>query len=152
MRRDRGLAAVARVRSVREKQSQRQLQRALAELRDRQRDLADLQHQIAAVAAMESDLFGTEGLSAPGQLLALRSTLTNLGGLVAEAQRALAAAGRATDLARSQWEQDKTRLTAVERLLERRLAEHRAELARAHGRESDELASAGWIRRTQGDA
>lgn len=152
MTRDRGLAAVARVRGVREHESQRQLQRALSQLRDRQRDLAQLEDQISAAAGMEVGLFGTAGITAPGQLLALRITLTNLSGLVTEARRAVEAAARATDLAREQWEQDKTRLTAVERLLERRLAEHRADLARAHGRESDELASAGWIRRTQGDA
>lgn len=152
MKRDRGLAAVARVRSVREQESQRALQRALAEARERRRDLTELEHQISAAAGMEADLFGTDGLSAPGRLLALRTTLTNLGQLVGEARQAVVVAERATDLARGQWEQDKTRLTAVERLLERRLAERRAELARAHGRESDELASAGWIRRTQGDA
>lgn len=152
MTRDRGLAAVARVRSVREQESQRTLQRALATLRDRQGDLAAVHAQVSAAASMEADLFGADRLSEPGRLLALRVTVTHLSGLVGEAQQAVAAAERTVEIARSQWEQDKTRLTAVERLLERRLAERRAELARAHARESDELASAGWIRRTQGDA
>lgn len=153
MTRDRGLSAVARVRGVREQESQRQLQRALAQQHDRRRELVELQRQISAVAALETGLFGTDDLAAPGQLLALRSTLANLSQIVAEARRAVVAAEHASDVARTRWEADKTRLTAVEKLLERRLAEHRADLARAHARESDELASAGWIRRTsQGDA
>lgn len=152
MKRDRGLVAVARVRSVREQESQRNLQRALAQLRDRQGELTGLLDQITAAAGIEAGLFGTNGLTDPTQLLALRTTLANLSGLLTEARQAVAAAEHTTEVARGRWEEDKTRLTAVERLLERRLAERRAELARAHGRESDELASAGWLRRTQGDA
>lgn len=126
----RGLRAVARVRGVREQQSQLHLQRALAQQRDRAADLAALQAQLASADVA----------------ITARMHLVNLAPVIAEAHEAVTAAGRTTDLAREQWEHDKSRLTAVERLLERRDLEHRAEIDRALARDADELASSGWLR------
>ena len=133
--RERGLAAVARVRGVQERASQVRLQQALAEQRSREEVLRDLERQLEA-----ADLG-----------LGMRMTLVHLSQVVIEARTAIAEAERTTASARARWEDDKTRLTVVERLVEQRLLAHRAALARTQAHESDELAATGWIRRRTDD-
>jgi flagellar export protein FliJ len=66
---------------------------------------------------------------------------------------AVAAARTVSASAREHWQRDKTRLSAVELLLERRAEERRAERARREARELDDVVAQRWLRRrtTGGD-
>jgi flagellar protein FliJ len=146
---DPGLHAVARVRGVREQESLIALQDALAIQRDREEQLARLRDQLTAAAALEADILGGSGT--PGALLTLRMTLGQLADTTRAAREEVAAAGHLADVARDRWEQDKSRLSAVEQLLERRTAERRQEARRVEDRQTDEIAAQGWLRRTTGE-
>lgn len=146
---DRGLAAVARVREVAERRSLLELQRALTDQARRDRELERLRAQLNAAAAQEADILGDGG--APGTLLTLRMTLGHLAESTRLAREEVAAAVMLVDAARDRWEQDKSRLAAVEQLLERRTAERRHEAQRAEDRQTDETAAQGWLRRTAGE-
>jgi flagellar export protein FliJ len=146
---DLGLTAVARVREVAEQRSLVNMQRALTGRDERRRELDQLQQQLNAAASLEADILGSTG--SPGALLTLRMTL----GQLAESSRLvrdeLNNAQEAADAARHRWEHDKSRLAAVEQLLERRTAERRREARRAEDRQTDETAAQGWQRRMTGD-
>jgi flagellar protein FliJ len=146
---DPGLHAVARVRGVREQDSLLALQRALTTQREHEERLAQLRDQLTAAAALEADILGGSG--APGALLTLRTTLGHLAESTRLAREDLASAEVLTDAARDRWERDKSDLSAVEQLLERRTAERRHEARRAEDRQTDETAAQGWLRRTSGD-
>ncbi|GAA1957711.1 hypothetical protein GCM10009798_16430 [Nocardioides panacihumi] len=145
---DPGLHAVGRVRGVRERDSLLALQQALATQREREERLAELRAQLASAAALEADILGS---GTPGALLTLRMTLGHLAESTRLAREELAAAEVLADAARDRWEQDKSRLAAVEQLLERRTAERRHEARRAEDRQTDETAAQGWLRRTTGE-
>ena len=145
---DPGLHAVGRVRGVRERDSLLALQHALATQREREERLAELRAQLAEAAALEVDILGS---GTPGALLTLRMTLGHLAESTRLAREELAAAEVLADAARDRWEQDKSRLAAVEQLLERRTAERRHEARRAEDRQTDETAAQGWLRRTTGE-
>lgn len=146
---DPGLRAVARVRGVREQDSLIALQQALSTQRDREERLARLRDQLTAAAALESDILGTSG--APGALLTLRMTLAQLATSTRQGREEVSAAEALSDAARDRWEHDRSRLAAVEQLLERRTAERRHEARRAEDRQTDETAAQGWLRRTTGE-
>ena len=135
---DRGLAAVARVRGVRETDSRIGLRQVLAE------EAA----ATARVAALEAGLGATTvpGTTTPGALLALRAALAGTGVLLAEGREAAATARVVSDEARVRWQADRARLAAVTQLLERRAARRRAEAERAAAREADDLAAQRWLR------
>ena len=145
---DPGLHAVGRVRGVRERDSLLALQQALTTQREREERLAELRRQLADAAALEVDILGS---GTPGALLTLRMTLGHLADSTRLAREELAAAEVLADAARDRWEQDKSRLAAVEQLLERRTAERRHEARRAEDRQTDETAAQGWLRRTTGE-
>lgn len=135
---DRGLAAVARVREVRETDSRIGLQQVLAE-------------QAALTGRLTSltDTLGSAVLApvcAPGALLAQRTALANVGVLAAEARSALATTEVVADEARVRWGADRARLAAVELLLERRATGRRTERTRREAREADDLAAQAWAR------
>ena len=135
---DRGLAAVARVREVRETDSRIGLQQVLAE-------------QAALTGRLTSltDTLGSAALApvcAPGELLAQRTALANVGVLAAETRSALATTEVVADEARVRWGADRARLAAVELLLERRATGRRTERARREAREADDLAAQAWAR------
>ncbi|MDH2414627.1 flagellar export protein FliJ [Nocardioides sp. CER19] len=146
---DPGLHAVARVRGVREQDSLIALQRALTAQREHEERLAQLRDQLTAAAALEADILGGSGT--PGALLTLRMTLGHLAESTRLAREELASAEVLTDAARDRWERDKSDLSAVEQLLERRTTERRHEARRAEDRQTDETAAQGWLRRTTGD-
>jgi flagellar export protein FliJ len=141
-REDRGLAAVARVREVRETDSRIGLQRVLAEQ--------------AALAGRLDGLVGSlvaapvPAVVAPGALLAQRTALTHVGLLVGETRASLASAEVVSDEARARWGADRARLAAVELLLERRAARRRTEAGRRADREADDLAAQAWSRLREG--
>lgn len=139
---DRGMQAVRRVRSVREQDSLLGLQQAVSERRAAG----------ARVSALRSRLLATDGFSAgtTASFLAVRSALNSLTGSLTEAQRTWETSRTVTEMARSQWQQDHTRLAAIDLLLERREAERRAERDRRAARDLDEQAMQRWLRDRDG--
>lgn len=135
---DRGLAAVARVRGVRETDSRIGLQHVLAEQAAVTARLAALETGLGAAAVPTT--------TTPGALLAMRTMLAGTGVLIGEARSAAATAQVVSDEARSRWSADKARLSAVEHLLERRAARRRTEAEREAAREADDLAAQRWMR------
>ncbi|UDY24066.1 flagellar export protein FliJ [Nocardioides sp. Kera G14] len=147
---DRGLSAVARVRGVKESESLLVLQHALIEQREREERLAQLQAQLRAAAALEAEILGA---GTPGALLTLQMNLGQLNDSIQQARSEIAVAEHITESARSRWESDKTQLSAVEQLLERRADERRVERDRLIAKDADDLAGQAWARnREAGDA
>jgi len=135
-----GLGAVARVRGVRERDSRLGLVQALAEVREREADVRRLEDAVRAHGSFVSGDMAT--------FVALRQSLAALRHEASESRRRLESAqGLAVD-ADSRWRTDRTRLGAVEGLIERREAEERAERARIAARDLDEVATQAWLRRT----
>jgi flagellar export protein FliJ len=140
---DAGLRAVARVRGVRETDSRIGLQSALGELRAAQARVDDLRGRLSSADAF------TRGSTA--SFLALRSSLDALGSVLVEAEAARDQAGTISDAALARWQQDRSRLSAIEMLLDRRAAERRADAVRAETREQDEVAARRWARANRGE-
>lgn len=140
-RADRGLAAVARVREVRETDSRIGLQQVLAE----QTALASRLDGLTGVLAGSA----VPAVSTPGALLAQRAALTGAGLLVGETRAELATTEVVAAEARARWGADKARLAAVEHLLAARAERRRTEAARREAREADDLAAQRWARGTR---
>lgn len=135
---DRGLGAVARVRSVRETDSRIGLQQMLSEEAAVTRRLAGLEAQVTGVPA--------QAVTTPGALLARGTALANLGVLIRETRAEADTAAVVTSEARARWSTDKSRLAAVEHLLARRAEARRVEAARRADRDADDLAAQRWAR------
>ncbi|WGX97844.1 flagellar FliJ family protein [Nocardioides sp. L-11A] len=135
---DRGLAAVARVRGVRETDSRIGLQRVLAEEAAVGARLASL---TSAVATAD-----VPAVTTAAALVAARTRLAHLGILVDETRAEAATAQVVTADARARWGTDRARLAAVEHLLERRAARRRTEAERRAARDADDLAAQRWAR------
>lgn len=133
---DSGMRAVARVRGVREQDSRLGLRRAAEDEREAGQRLAALEDRLAEATPTDGDLAGYLVTRATAQALAADATL---------AREALAAARTVATLARSRWQHDKTRLSAVELLLERRAEERRAQRARRETAEVDDLVAVRWL-------
>lgn len=138
-RHDRGLRAVARVRDVRERDSRIGLQQALGEQAALQARLDELEESVRA--------HGSFVAGELGQFVALRRSLDALRGAAAETREETDAAAVLTASARAHWHRDKTRLSAVEGLLERRAEERRADASAQEARELDDVAGRMWLRR-----
>jgi flagellar export protein FliJ len=136
---DRGLRAVARVRGVREHDSRLGLQLALAEQQA-------LEERVSALSGRLAGLPAALG-STPAEVLVFRAGTAALGAHLRDAREAAASHHAVVEGARARWQADKTRLAAVEHLLERRDAQRRAERAKAEAKELDDLASVRWARR-----
>jgi flagellar export protein FliJ len=137
-REDAGMLAVARVRGAREQDSRIGLQQAAAEQRQREADVARLRADLERMAGVEDG---------PVADFVLRHTFVRAAAesvLAAETEAGTAA--RLTALARSHWQADKTRLSAVQMLLERRAEERRVERDRREARDLDEVVSQQWLR------
>lgn len=141
---DAGMRAVARVRGVREQDSRLGLRRATSDEREAVRRLEVVTTRLAETA---------ETAPTDGDLAGFLLTRASAQAMAAEAARARDALARARTIAteaHSHWQRDKTRLSAVELLLERRAQERRAERARRELVEIDDLVSARWIRLRHG--
>ena len=137
---DRGLAAVARVREVRERDSRLGLVSALADLRAREARVGELEASLRRHGSFVSGDMAT--------FVALRESLVALReSLVAEQAAASVSRTVAMD-ADARWQADRSRLGAVEGLLDRRADERRVERRRAEDKDMDEVASQGWLRRS----
>jgi len=136
---DRGLHAVTRVRQVRERDSRLGLMQALETARQREVTAEAKRERLAATPPFECG--GTAGFVAERAALAAMATEVRVA--VDEA----AASRNVSDEARRRWQQDRTRLRAVELLLERRADRRRAEAERRESHELDDVAGRLWLRR-----
>ncbi|MDP3890245.1 flagellar export protein FliJ [Nocardioides sp.] len=139
---DPGLRAVARVRGVREQDSRLGLRQALAEHHTSEGRLARLDEQRDRTPALVE--------SSVTEFLATRQSLTVLADALRAARADVASRAVVAAEARGRWQHDRTRLEAVEMLLERRAAARRAESDRREARELDDLAAQRWQRRRVG--
>jgi flagellar FliJ protein len=141
---DRGLAAVRRVRSVREDDSRVGLQRALAETRRKQEEATRLRTALATAPTF-----------AAGTVADFKRHTQHLAGLAEAGTRAeddAARSARVAEEARSRWQHDRTEVRVVDLLLERRSAARAVERARRETAELDDLAAVGWLRRRNEEA
>ena len=129
--RDRGLHAVARVREVRERDSRAGLLQALSNVRTREAELAEREHALAEASQRS---FGSLA-----EYAVARQFLDATAHEVVEARRRLAASTTVATEARNRWQADKTRVRAIEHLLEVRAERARAEALRAEAREIDDI-------------
>lgn len=141
---DRGLRAVARVRSVREQDSRLGLQQALARL-------AELVAQARALRTELDDAVRglATGSYAGAEFAARRAAVDALGHALRETEDAAEVTRTLVLGARERWQLDKSRLRAVEILLEHREEERRRERQRAEARELDDVAGRAWLRQTR---
>ncbi|GAB2873583.1 flagellar FliJ family protein [Nocardioides pacificus] len=135
---DPGLRAVARVRSVRERDSRIGLVRALADERQLAERLTMIREHLATLAPYASGDLGT--------FLDRQRTVLSWSEVAIETRHALESAETVTMAARERWTSDKSRLAAVETLLANRAAERRAERAKREERDLDETAIDVWRR------
>ena len=142
--RDRGLHAVARVREVRERDSRAGLLQALGNVRTREAELAAREQALAEASARP--------WGSLDEYAATRPFLEATAQAVREAQQRLAASTTVATEARSRWQADKTRVRAIEHLLEVGAERARAEALRAEARETDDIVGARWGRHTVPDA
>ena len=135
---DAGMRAVARVRGVRERDSRLGLRRAVADEREAWRRVAAVEERLASARATDGHLASFLAVRAAGAALAHEARL---------ARESADTAHTVAESAREYWQRDKTRLSAVELLLERRAEARRAERVRREVAELDDLASVRWTRR-----
>lgn len=135
---DRGLRAVARVRGVREQDSRLGLQLALVEQQALEARANGLGEQLAGLPG--------DGARTPAELITFRAGVAALGIHYREAFAEALSHDAVVEDARARWHSDKTRLAAVENLLERRAERRRIERAKADAKELDDLASVRWAR------
>ena len=134
------LGVVARVRGVRERDSRLGLVTALSEESAARTRAEELQRQLQEV----SD-FGTGDLAA----FAIRQRrVTALNEALAASRAALANARVVAEAARDRWRTDRSRLAAVESLIERREEARRLELRRREDKQLDAAAEDLWRRGT----
>lgn len=131
------LGGVVRVRRIRERDSRTGLTTALDEEREAADRVTRIEEQLAALPAPTTD---------PASFAATRHTAAALGEALAAARAELDAAHRITLAARDRWRTDRSRLAAVESLVERRAEARRAEQRRRETKELDAVAEDLWRR------
>jgi flagellar FliJ protein len=128
---DRALAAVRRVRELREQDSRVGLAQAVTAVRDREAALGALRTALAEAA---------ERPAATGdELVILRGALATMAGVVREAEVRLDASRTVATEAHHRWQADRTRVRAIDLLLERRAAARAETADRAETRELDDV-------------
>ncbi|MDO9498345.1 MAG: flagellar export protein FliJ [Nocardioides sp.] len=140
---DRGLQAVSRVRAVRERDSRLGLQQAVAEQRRHEQDLFDLEQGVRE--------HGARVVTDAGHFVALRASLSALSDAASRSRTDLDQAAVVRSSADAHWRSHKTRLSAVDNLLESREDERRVADAHGEARELDEVAGRLWLRRRTTD-
>ncbi|QBR92374.1 flagellar FliJ family protein [Nocardioides euryhalodurans] len=134
---DAGMLAVARVRGVREQDSRLGLRRALTEEQEAGHRVALLEERLARSTKTDGSV---------ASYLAVRASHQALAADAARAREALLSAGTVAVTARDHWQRDKTRLSAVELLLERRAERRREERLRREAGELDDVVAGRWLR------
>lgn len=140
---DRGLAAVQRVREVREQDSRVGLQQALAEERALEQRLDSYHERLSHTEIPQ--------VATPSELVSLQVLLQMLGTTICETRAETATAVALAADARARWAADKARVAAVEHLLERRAEARRVEADRRTASTLDDLAAQGWRRASTQD-
>jgi flagellar export protein FliJ len=135
---DPGLRVVARVRGVRERDSRLGLATALAEERAAGDLVAELERRLAAV-----EEHGTGTLA---EFAARQRSVTALAEALATARQSWQSAQVLAAAARDSWSTDRTRLAAVESLLERRADARALDRRRRDSKEMDSIAEELWRR------
>lgn len=135
---DPSLQVVARVRGVRERDSRIGLVEALAEVRSAADRVAALEQRLAAVPP--------HTLGDVAAFTARQHALAALGEALVAARGTHGSASVLAVAARETWSADRTRLAAVESLLERRAEARRVEQRRREDRRMDEVATELWRR------
>lgn len=134
------LGGLVRLRSVRERDSRIGLATALKEEREAAAKVADLEQLLANLPMpASSDLTDFQ---------ARQHTIEMIRTALGTARSTVETARQVTAAARDHWVSDRSRLAAVESLVERRAAVVRAERSRRETRELDEVAQEMWRRRT----
>jgi flagellar FliJ protein len=141
---DAGMLAVARVRAVRERDSRIGLQQAIDEQRRHETYLGELGRRLTEALRFDGGSVATYLHVRAGS----QALTHEIGAVTAELQ----SARNITESARDHWRRDKTRLAAVELLLERRAEQRRAEQRRAEARELDDIVGQRWQRQHGGAA
>lgn len=132
------LGGLLRVRSIRERDSRTGLATALAEEREAQARVLELQDMIADLPVPTTlDLAAFQGR---------QHTLEVLRVSLVAAREAHAQASQLAAAARDRWVSDQNRLAAVESIVERRASAARAERLRRENREMDAVAEEMWRR------
>jgi flagellar export protein FliJ len=138
---DRGLGAVERVREVRDRDSQLGLRHASEEHRARLVEAERLEEAMRTHAAASTS--HDVGMA---EFAAQRRVLVALAASARGAHEAVASAARLKAAAHDHWLLDRTRLRAVQHLLEVRDEAWQAELARTTARELDDIGGQLWLR------
>lgn len=146
---DRGMLAVRRVRSVRETDSRVGLQQAVVERRAAGTRVSDLRTRLTAAGRDQRD--GAIAGASTAAFLAGRAALLSMSSALRDAEEAWETSRTLTEAARAQWQVDRTRLEAIDLLLQRRAELRRAERLRVEARELDDLAGQRWLRDRSGD-
>lgn len=136
---DEGLQAVARVREMREQDSRHGLRLALQEQRRREEAA---RRYLDRIEQAPSFVTGSAADFQSG-----RAALASLSTALTAAQQQIASGRVVAASAREHWQSDKTRLNAVEMLLERRAAERAAAADRVEAKELDDIGARLWLRR-----
>lgn len=134
----RRLAAVSRVRAVRERQARQALARAHGAVRERQAEVARRDAALAARA------LPPDGPAVA--FLAAQAARRALAGDLAAARRAAVTAAAETDAQRAAWTQARADQRAVELLTERERLAAQARADRVGQAEADDRAAASWLR------
>lgn len=135
---DRGLKVVRRVREARERDSRIGLVQALAVTRQRETDA------VAARDRLESTLPFEVGTAA--EFRTYNQLVQALADAVTVKEELLRTSRTVAEEANRRWGLDRQSVRTVELLLERRVEERRAVLARREAADLDELASQAWQR------
>jgi flagellar protein FliJ len=136
---DRGLRAVARVREVRERDSLVGLRAATEEHLECVATVTELDALLARHTDLPSE-------TDAGSWVATRAVTMHVAAATSQARHAADAADVVRLAAAEHWQRDRSRLRAVETLLERRAEARRAERDRRLARELDDLAGQRWLR------
>jgi flagellar export protein FliJ len=132
------LRGLVRLRSVRERDSRIGLATALAEERAATAAVADLEEMLRSLP--------TPAVFDLTAFQAHQHTVELIRAALSDARHVVETAGHVSAAARDRWVVDRTRLKAVESLVERRAAAARAERNRREVRDQDEVASDLWRR------
>ncbi len=128
---DRGMRAVRRVREVRERDSRVGLLHALTTVRTREEQLVELREAL--------DQATTRTAGTLDEFVASRQLLAAMAVAVREAEQRLDAGRVVATEAHSRWQADKSRVRAIEHLLEARALRRADDARRAEVRETDDI-------------
>lgn len=136
---DRGLTAVRRVREARERDSRIGLVQALAVTREREAEADAAREQLRTAPAFE--------VGSAAEFRTYHQLVQALADAVAVKEELLRTSRTVAEEANRRWGLDRQAVRTVELLLQRRVEERRAELARREAADLDELAAQAWHRK-----